>query len=29
MILEDKRNAALGSDQNIDATNSLITNIPK
>lgn len=29
MALEDKRNAALGSDQNIDATNSLITNTPK
>ena len=29
MILEDKRNAALGSDQNIDASNSLINSTPK
>lgn len=29
MILEDKRNAALGSDQNIDASNSLIIKAPK
>lgn len=29
IILEKKRAASLGSDQNIDATNSLLTNIPK
>jgi hypothetical protein len=29
MILEDKRNAALGSDLNIDASNSLINSTPK
>lgn len=29
MVLEEKRNAALGSDQNIDASNNIIKNIPK
>jgi hypothetical protein len=29
MILEDKRNAALGSDLNIDASNKLLNNTPK
>lgn len=29
MALEDKRNAALGSDQNIDQSNSLVNNMPK
>jgi hypothetical protein len=29
MALEDKRNAALGSDQNIDQSNSLVSNMPR